>query len=65
MHRMQVNLRSNDTSGIFNWHPLLMTLAFPVLMGEAVMAYRTPMAPNLEQCAPLPSPHIMFLALCD
>eukprot|EP00887_Chlorella_sp_A99_P006704 scaffold3.g6704.t1 len=34
----------NDTSGIFNWHPILMTLAFPVLMGEALLAYRAPLA---------------------
>lgn len=35
-------------------HPLLMALAFPVLMGEAVIAYRAPLAPSLEQCAHRP-----------
>lgn len=39
----------NDTGVIFNWHPLLMTLAFPVLMGEAVIAYRAPVASNLDR----------------
>lgn len=34
----------NDTSPVFNWHPLLMVLAFPLLMGEAVLAYRAPAA---------------------
>ena len=40
---------STDTSGIFNWHPLLMSLAFPVLMAEAVLAYRAPLSPALER----------------
>jgi hypothetical protein len=31
-----------STSALFNWHPLLMTLAFPVLMSEALLAYRAP-----------------------
>ncbi|KAL6780921.1 hypothetical protein ACKKBG_A09040 [Auxenochlorella protothecoides x Auxenochlorella symbiontica] len=38
---------ANDTGPIFNWHPLLMLLAFPVLMGEALLAYRSP-APTLD-----------------
>lgn len=42
---------ATDTSGIFNWHPLLMSLAFPVLMAEAVLAYRAPLGPALERCA--------------
>ena len=33
---------ANDTGVIFNWHPLLMAIAFPVLMGEAVLAYKAP-----------------------
>ena len=37
------------TSGIFNWHPLLMSLAFPVFMAEAVLAYRAPLGPALER----------------
>lgn len=35
-------LGENDTGVIFNWHPLLMVLAFPVLMGEALLAYKAP-----------------------
>jgi hypothetical protein len=34
---------SNNTGPLFNWHPLLITLAFPILMGEAVLAYRMPL----------------------
>ena len=34
--------RSNDTNGIFNWHPILMTLGFVVFMTEAVLAYKAP-----------------------
>lgn len=49
MYLTQINLLTNDTGGIFNWHPLLMTLAFPVLMGEAVLAYRAPVASNLDR----------------
>ncbi len=49
MYVTQINLLTNDTGGIFNWHPLLMTLAFPVLMGEAVLAYRAPVASNLDR----------------
>jgi len=41
----------NDTSQLFNWHPLLLTLAFPVLMGEAVLAYRAPLASLRDRCA--------------
>lgn len=44
-----INLKANDTGGIFNWHPLLMTLAFPVLMGEALLAYRRPLNSNLDR----------------
>ncbi len=49
---------------IFNYHPLLMILAFPVVMGEALLAFRQP--PMATQryygwwmCAPRPthSPH--------
>jgi cytochrome b-561 len=34
--------RSNDTNGIFNWHPILMTLGFVVFMTEALLAYKAP-----------------------
>lgn len=37
----------NDTGQLFNWHPLLITLAFPVLMAEAVLAYKAPLL-NLQ-----------------
>ena len=40
---------TTDTSGVFNWHPLLMSLAFPVFMAEAVLAYRAPLGPSLER----------------
>lgn len=40
---------ANDTSQLFNWHPLLLTLAFPVLMAEAVLAYKAPLAPNKDR----------------
>ena len=53
----QLNLKANDTGGVFNWHPLLMALAFPVFMGEAVMAYRAPLTQRLEQCGPPPLHH--------
>jgi hypothetical protein len=33
---------ANDTSQLFNWHPLLITLAFPLLMGEAILSYKSP-----------------------
>lgn len=31
-----------STDKIFNWHPVLMTLGFGVLMTEAVLAYKAP-----------------------
>jgi cytochrome b-561 len=36
---------ANDTSGVFNWHPLLMTFSFIVGMGEAVLAFKRPLLP--------------------
>jgi hypothetical protein len=33
---------SNDTGGIFNWHPILMTMGFVVFMTEGVLAYKAP-----------------------
>jgi cytochrome b-561 len=41
---------ANATGRIFNWHPLLMALAFPLLMGEALLAYRSPL-PALDDRA--------------
>lgn len=34
---------ANDTSQLFNWHPILMSFAFIVCMGEAVLAYKAPL----------------------
>lgn len=34
---------ANDTFGIFNWHPLLMTLAFVGAMTEAILTYSSPL----------------------
>lgn len=45
---LQVNFATNDTGKLFNWHPFLMALAFPLLMGEALLAYRAPLAQNLS-----------------
>ena len=42
---------ANDTSGVFNWHPLLMTFSFVVCMGEAVLAYRKPILPLSDRPA--------------
>lgn len=35
----------NVTSGIFNWHPILMTLAFVGAMAEAILTYSSPLIP--------------------
>lgn len=55
-------MKGNDTGGIFNWHPLLMTLAFPVLMTEALLAYRAPLA-SLDRHAPDPPPSQHWLSI--
>ena len=34
---------SNDTGQLFNWHPFLITLAFPLFMSEAILSYRAPL----------------------
>ncbi|KXZ47371.1 hypothetical protein GPECTOR_36g92 [Gonium pectorale] len=39
----------NDTSKLFNWHPVLMTLAFAVLMAEGLLAYQSPLLPGLTR----------------
>ncbi|KAL4452375.1 hypothetical protein ABPG75_008037 [Micractinium tetrahymenae] len=41
----------NDTGPVFNWHPLLLTLAFPVLMAEAVLAYKAPLVEQRDRTA--------------
>lgn len=40
----------NDTGPIFNWHPLLLTAAFPLLMAEAVLAYKAPLVERRDRC---------------
>lgn len=42
----------NDTGVIFNWHPLLMAIAFPLLMSEAVVAYKAPIIGSDAQPRP-------------
>ncbi len=34
---------------LFNWHPLCMVVAFPVLMAEALLAYRAPYTAQLQK----------------
>jgi hypothetical protein len=41
---------SGGTQRLFNWHPVLMTLAFPVFMSEALLAYRAPWANGAPRC---------------
>lgn len=40
---------TNDTSKLFNLHPLLQTAAFAVLMAEALQAWRSPIVPGLDR----------------
>lgn len=35
---------------LFNWHPVLMTLAFGIFMSEAVLAYKVPLSAALTRC---------------
>ncbi|MEW5300840.1 MAG: hypothetical protein WDW36_003740 [Sanguina aurantia] len=41
----------NETGKLFNWHPVLMTTAFAVLMSEAIMSYKAPILPWLKRAA--------------
>lgn len=41
---------TNDTGALFNWHPLLLALAFPVLMGEALLSYKAPLLALPDRC---------------
>ena len=45
---------SNSTTELFNWHPLLMVIAFIVCMTEGVNAFSSISAPRcvLRQCCP-------------
>ncbi|EFJ50224.1 hypothetical protein VOLCADRAFT_116942 [Volvox carteri f. nagariensis] len=40
---------TNDTSKLFNWHPVLMTLGFVVFMAEALLSYQAPIIPGLPR----------------
>lgn len=46
-----VEAGGNDTKKVFNWHPVLMTLAFGVFMAEAVLTYSAPVSANIQRCA--------------
>jgi hypothetical protein len=35
---------------LFNWHPVLMILAFGIFMSEAVLAYKVPLSASLSRC---------------
>ncbi|GLC43932.1 hypothetical protein PLESTB_000211100 [Pleodorina starrii] len=39
----------NDTSKLFNWHPVLMTLGFAVFMAEALLSYQAPIVPGVAR----------------
>ncbi len=41
---------SVSTDRLFNWHPILMTLGFVVLMSEALLAYRAPWSSHTARC---------------
>ncbi len=43
-------LLGNDTNRLFNWHPLLMVLAWVVFSAEALLAYRSPLVQQLSRC---------------
>lgn len=46
-----VNIRACIRAGqLFNWHPVLMVLAFPIIMSEALLAYRSVYTKNLQRC---------------
>lgn len=41
-HPKVIDEDTNDTAAIFNWHPLLMSLAFLGCMSEAILTYSSP-----------------------
>lgn len=43
------NSTTNDTGKLFNWHPIVQTTAFAVLMAEALQAWRSPIIPLPER----------------
>lgn len=42
----------NDTSLLFNWHPILMTLGFGVFMSEAILSFKAPLLSRWSRWAP-------------
>lgn len=40
---------SISTDRLFNWHPVLMILAFGIFMSEAVLAYKVPLSASLSR----------------
>eukprot|EP00890_Picochlorum_soloecismus_P004081 jgi/Picsp_1/4674/NSC_02043-R1_cytochrome b561 len=42
------DVETNDTSQLFNWHPILMTLAYVGCMAEAILSYSTPLLKRLS-----------------
>lgn len=48
--------RVTSTSKLFNWHPILMSFAFLVCSGEAMLAYRSSTPPPLLLAAAGPAP---------
>lgn len=44
-----IDEETNDTFGIFNWHPLLMSLAFIGCMSEAILTYSSPLVHSTDR----------------
>lgn len=40
---------TTDTGQLFNWHPVLMVVAFPIIMSEGLLAYRSVYTKNLRR----------------
>eukprot|EP00197_Chlamydomonas_leiostraca_P002725 CAMPEP_0202857748 /NCGR_PEP_ID=MMETSP1391-20130828/565_1 /ASSEMBLY_ACC=CAM_ASM_000867 /TAXON_ID=1034604 /ORGANISM="Chlamydomonas leiostraca, Strain SAG 11-49" /LENGTH=268 /DNA_ID=CAMNT_0049536589 /DNA_START=138 /DNA_END=944 /DNA_ORIENTATION=+ len=49
MHATDDGKGGADTSKLFNWHPILMTLAFGVFMAEALLTYQVPLWPGIPR----------------
>jgi len=49
LHPEQLDASTNDTSKLFNVHPILQVTAFAVLMAEALQAWRHPLLPDLQR----------------
>jgi len=42
-----IDAETNDTSQLFNWHPIVMALAYIGCMAEAILSYSTPLSKKL------------------